>query len=122
MLFRYIRVSTKDQNPARQIGALKEHDPELKDENIFLDKQSGKDFNRIKYQELKSILREGDTLIVKELDRLDRNKQMIKDELDWLKDKGIRVKILNIPTTLINLNVCKKIISKHNKKYRMILL
>ena len=103
MIFGYIRVSSKDQNPERQIEALKEYEKELKDENIYMDKQSGKDFNREEYQELKKVLREGDTLIVKELDRLGRNKEMIKNELDSLNDKGVRVKILNIPTTLIEL-------------------
>lgn len=103
MIFGYIRVSSKDQNPERQIEALKEYEKELKDENIFMDKQSGKDFNREKYQELKLILREGDTLIVKELDRLGRNKEMIKEELSWINEKGIRIKILDIPTTLMDL-------------------
>ena len=103
MIFGYIRVSSKDQNPERQIEALKEYEKELKDEDIYLDMQSGKDFNREKYQELKKILREGDTLIVKELDRLGRNKKMIKEELNSLKERGVRVKILNIPTTLIEL-------------------
>lgn len=103
MIFGYTRVSSKDQNPDRQIEALKEYEKELKDENIYIDKQSGKDFNREKYQELKKILRKEDILIVKELDRLGRNKKMIKDELDYLNDMGVRVKILNIPTTLIEL-------------------
>lgn len=103
MNFGYIRVSSKDQNPERQVQSLKEYQNKLKDENIYIDKQSGKDFNRNEYQKLKNILREGDILIVKELDRLGRNKQMIKDELDCLKDKGVRIKILNIPTTLIEL-------------------
>ena len=103
MNFGYIRVSSKDQNPERQVQSLKEYQNKLKDENIVFDKQSGKDFNRNEYQKLKNILREGDILIVKELDRLGRNKQMIKDELDCLKDKGVRIKILNIPTTLIEL-------------------
>lgn len=103
MIFGYIRVSSKDQNPERQFEAIKEFEKRIKDENIYLDKQTGKDFNREKYQELKLILREGDTLIVKELDRLGRNKEMIKEELNELKNKGIRVKILNIPTTLIEL-------------------
>ena len=103
MIFGYIRVSSKDQNPERQFEAIKEFEKEIKDENIYLDKQTGKDFNREKYQELKLILREGDTLIVKELDRLGRNKEMIKDELSFLKNEGIRVKILNIPTTLMDL-------------------
>lgn len=103
MIFGYIRVSSKDQNPERQFEAIKEFEKEIKDENIYLDKQTGKNFNREKYQELKLILREGDTLIVKELDRLGRNKEMIKDELSFLKNEGIRVKILNIPTTLMDL-------------------
>lgn len=103
MIFGYIRVSSKDQNPQRQIEALKEYEKELKDENIFIDKQPGKDFNRDNYLELKKILREGDTLIVKELDRFGRNKEMIKDELSWMNEKGVRAKILDIPTTLIEL-------------------
>lgn len=103
MIFGYIRVSSKDQNPQRQIEALKEYEKELKDENIFTDKQPGKDFNRDNYLELKKVLREGDTLIVKELDRFGRNKEMIKDELSWMNDKGVRTKILDIPTTLIEL-------------------
>lgn len=103
MIFGYIRVSSKDQNPERQIEALKEYEKELKDENIYMDKQSGKDFNRGEYQELKKVLRKGDTLIIKELDRLGRNKEMIKEELSWLNEKGVRTKILDIPTTLIEL-------------------
>ena len=103
MIFGYIRVSSKEQNPERQIQALKEYEEKLKDENIYIDKQSGKDFNRNGYQELKKILRKEDTLIVKELDRLGRNKKMIKEELNELSDIGVRVKILNIPTTLIEL-------------------
>ena len=103
MIFGYIRVSDEDQNPQRQIEALKDYEKELKNENIYIDKQSGKDFNRDNYLELKKILREGDTLIVKELDRFGRNKQMIKDELSWLSDKGVRAKILDIPTTLMDL-------------------
>ena len=103
MIFGYIRVSDEDQNPQRQIEALKDYEKELKNENIYIDKQSGKDFNRDNYLELKKILRDGDTLIVKELDRFGRNKQMIKDELSWLSDKGVRAKILDIPTTLMDL-------------------
>lgn len=103
MIFGYIRISSKDQNPERQIEALKEYEKELKDENIYMDKQSGKDFNRGEYQELKKVLRKGDTLIIKELDRLGRNKEMIKEELSWLNEKGVRTKILDIPTTLIEL-------------------
>ena len=103
MIFGYIRVSSKDQNPERQIQAIKEFEKDIEDENIYIDKQTGKDFYRENYQKLKSLLRKGDTLIVKELDRLGRNKEMIKDELNELSDKDIKIKILNIPTTLIEL-------------------
>ena len=103
MIFGYVRVSSKEQNADRQIKALKDYSSELKDENIYIDKESGKDFNRDQYQELRRVLRKGDVLIVKELDRLGRNKEAIKDELNYFKDKGVRVKILNIPTTLMDL-------------------
>lgn len=103
MIFGYVRVSDEDQNPERQIEALKEYSKNLKDENIFIDKQTGRDFDRDKYLKLKNVLRKGDTLIVKELDRFGRNKEMIQEELSFLNDKGIRVKILDIPTTLMDL-------------------
>ncbi len=103
MIFGYIRISSKDQNPQRQIEALKSYSKELQDKNIYIDKESGKDFSRKEYQKLKLKLRKDDVLIIKELDRLGRNKRMIKDELNSLKEKEIRVKILNIPTTLIDL-------------------
>lgn len=103
MIFGYVRVSSKEQNADRQIKALKDYSSELKDKNIYIDKESGKDFNRDQYQELRKVLRKGDVLIVKELDRLGRNKEAIKDELNYFKDKGVRVKILNIPTTLMDL-------------------
>lgn len=103
MVFGYIRVSTNEQSVERQIKALKEQCKELPDRNIYIDKASGKDFNRDKYIELKGKLREGDVLIVKELDRLGRNKSMIKEELEYFKNNHVRVKILNIPTTLMDL-------------------
>lgn len=103
MIFGYVRVSSKEQNEERQVKALKDYDKQLEYKNIYIDKESGKDFNRDNYQKLKSLLRSGDILIVKELDRLGRNKQMIKDELNFFKENKIRVKILNIPTTLIDL-------------------
>ncbi|OOM73979.1 putative transposon Tn552 DNA-invertase [Clostridium puniceum] len=103
MIFGYVRVSSKEQNEERQIKALRDYSKELEYNNIYIDKESGKDFNRERYQKLKSILRPGDILIIKELDRLGRNKQMVKDELNFFKESKIRVKILNIPTTLIDL-------------------
>lgn len=99
--FGYARVSTTHQNTDRQIEALKEYGIDERD--IIIDKQSGKDFNRQGYLTLKnSMLRSGDTLAIKELDRLGRDKQMIKEELEWFKAHNIRVKILNVPTSLID--------------------
>ena len=100
MIYGYMRVSTKAQNLNRQEDALLEFGVEK--DNIFADKESGKNFDREKYQEMKSILKRNDVLVIKELDRLGRNKEMIKEELEYFKNNGIRVKILNIPTTLID--------------------
>lgn len=101
MIYGYARVSTKNQNEDRQIEALKDYGVEEK--FIKIDKVSGKNFDRPTYQLLKNeILRAGDILVIKELDRLGRNKEQIKEELDYFKANRIRVKILNIPTTLID--------------------
>lgn len=102
MKYAYLRVSTKDQNLDRQIIAVKEYCPTLSDENIFADKKSGKDFNRQEYIRLKGLLQPGDELIIKELDRLGRNKEEVKAELRELKERKVVVRILNIPTTLID--------------------
>lgn len=76
--FGYARVSTTHQNTDRQIEALVDYG--VDERNIIVDKQSGKDFERVGYLALKNtMLRSGDTLVVKELDRLGRNKQMIKE-------------------------------------------
>ena len=99
--FGYARVSTAHQREDRQIQRLLEYGVE--ERNIMIDKQSGKDFDRIGYISLKqNMLRSGDTLVITELDRLGRNKAMIKSELEWFKSEGIRVKILNVPTTLLD--------------------
>ena len=99
--FGYVRVSSSQQCTDRQMEALIEYG--IDERNIVVDKQSGKDFNRVGYLSLKeNLLRQGDTLVIKELDRLGRNKQMIKEELEWFKSHGIRVKILNVPTTLLD--------------------
>lgn len=101
--FGYARVSASHQNTDRQIVALKEYG--VSERDIIIDRQSGKDFNRSGYLSLKeTMLRSGDVLVVKELDRLGRNKQMIKEELEWFKQNKIRVKILNVPTTLIDMD------------------
>ena len=102
LTYAYIRVSTKEQNLARQIEAIKRYRPNVSDENIICDKQSGKNFNRAGYTKLKSLLQPGDELIVKEFDRFGRNKEEMKEELRDLKNRGVAVRILDIPTTLID--------------------
>lgn len=96
----YARVSSKEQNLDRQLVELKKYVPE---ENIVVDKQSGKDLERPGYQALKGALglRSGDTLYIKSLDRLSRNKDDIKNELEWFRKNGIRLMILDLPTSMI---------------------
>ena len=98
----YARVSSTEQNLARQLVELKKYVPE---ENIVTDKQSGKDLNRPGYQALKGALglRRGDVLVIKSLDRLSRNKQKMKQELEWFKENQINLQILDLPTTMIQL-------------------
>ena len=94
--FAYIRVSAKDQNEARQLEALKGLG--INDRDIFIDKQSGKDFDRPKYQALKATLRKGDTLFIKELDRLGRNADEIKREwYDITQEIGAYIVVLDMP-------------------------
>ena len=98
----YARVSSKEQNLDRQLEAFKNLGAD--DRDIITDKESGKSLDRPGYQALKTtILREGDTLIVKSLDRLSRNKLDIRNELQYFKDSGIRVKIIDLPTTMMDL-------------------
>ena len=96
----YARVSSREQNLDRQLIELKKYVPE---ENIVVDKQSGKDLDRPGYQALKGALglRPGDTLYIKSLDRLSRNKADIKKELEWFQKNGIRLMILDLPTSMI---------------------
>lgn len=96
----YARVSSKDQNLARQIEAFKADGAD--DHDIVTEKQSGKDMDRPAYQAMKTqMLRPGDTLVVKSLDRLGRNKNQIKDELEYYRKNDIRVRVLDLPTTNI---------------------
>ena len=94
----YGRVSSKEQSLERQLESARKY----KDiDKVFPDKQSGKDFNREKYIEMKKVLARGDEVIVHSLDRLGRNKEAIKEELAWFKENGVIVRILDVPTTLI---------------------
>jgi DNA invertase Pin-like site-specific DNA recombinase len=98
----YIRVSTKEQNESRQL-ALKEKYG-LRTSDIFIDKATGKNFNRPEYQKLKEELQKGDTLILMSLDRLGRNKEQALEELRELKQKGVRLIVDDLPTTQIELD------------------
>ena len=101
-VFGYARVSTAHQHEDRQVEALLECG--IEDRNIIVDKESGKDLNRKGYQLLKEgLLRRGDTLIIKSLDRLSRNKADIKKELEHFKNEGIVLKVLDLPTTMMDL-------------------
>lgn len=95
----YARVSSREQNLDRQLAAFAALGASERD--IIADKESGKDLNRSGYTALKTaMLRRGDTLVIKSLDRLSRNKADIKNELQYFKENGIRLKVLDLPTTL----------------------
>ena len=100
--FYYARVSSYEQNLDRQLEAFRKLGADKRD--IITDKQSGKSLDRPGYQALKTaMLRSGDTLVVKSLDRLSRNKTDIKNELQFFKDNGIRLKVIDLPTTMMEL-------------------
>lgn len=101
--FYYARVSSDSQNLSRQIEAFKADGAD--DRDIITEKRSGKDMDRPAYQAMKThMLRPGDTLVVKSLDRLGRNKKQIKEELEYYRSNGIRVRILDLPTTNIKVS------------------
>lgn len=99
-IFGYARVSTQEQNLDRQIQALSQY---VETDRILVDKASGKNLERASYQALKGALglRAGDTLYITSLDRLSRNKQDIKTELEWFKLHQITLRVLDLPTSLI---------------------
>lgn len=100
--FYYARVSSKEQNLDRQLEAF--YKLGASDRQIVCDKESGKDLERSGYQALKNaMLRSGDTIVVKSLDRLSRNKSDIKNELQYFKDNNIRLKVIDLPTTMMEL-------------------
>ncbi len=95
-IYGYVRVSSKDQNEERQMIAL--HAYGVEDRNIFLDKQSGKDFDRPEYLRMVNKLKKGDLLIVKSIDRLGRNYNEILEQWRILtKEKEIDILVLDMP-------------------------
>lgn len=95
------RVSSKDQNLARQIAEAKKYG--VPEKNIFCDKITGRKKDRPEYDRMKTLLQRGDEVYFKELDRIGRDKLLIKEELEWFKDNGIIVRVLDVPTTLMEL-------------------
>ena len=95
-IFGYIRVSSRDQNEDRQLIALKEL--AIPEKNIFIDKQSGKDFKRPQYRKMIRRVRKDDLLYIKSIDRLGRNYAEILEQWRILtKDKGIDIVVLDMP-------------------------
>ena len=94
--FGYVRVSSKEQNEARQLIALERaHVPK---NNIFMDKLSGKDFKRPMYQKMIRTIKPGDIIYVKSIDRLGRNYQEIINQWQIItKDKGADIVVLDMP-------------------------
>ena len=92
----YVRVSSKDQNEDRQMIALREVG--VPDKNIFIDKQSGKDFQRPKYKRLLRRVKPNDLIYVKSIDRLGRNYEEIQDQWRLLtKEKRVDIVVLDMP-------------------------
>lgn len=113
----YNRVSSKEQNEDRGNTNIEDfcHTNGYKLERIYIDKQTGKDFDRIRYKILKEdVLRPGDVLIIPEFDRLGRAEQT-KKELEYFKEHDIRVIFLDIPTTQMDFSTIE------NSMARMIL-
>lgn len=95
-IYGYIRVSSRDQNEDRQLIALKEVG--VLEKNIYLDKQSGKDFNRPQYEKLIRKMKKDDLLCIKSIDHLGRNYEEILQQWRILtKDKGIDIVVLDMP-------------------------
>jgi DNA invertase Pin-like site-specific DNA recombinase len=102
--FGYIRVSMKDQNEDRQLLALAPYN--IPSSNIFIDKASGKDFNRPKYKKLLKRLQSGDLLYVKSIDRLGRNYIEIIEQWQYFTRKiGVDIKVVDMP--LLDTPYCK---------------
>lgn len=98
MKYGYARVSAEYQNEGRQLEAL---EPYVETDRIYTDKASGKDFERAEWQHLMKALHPHDELYVKSLDRLGRNKDLIKQELTRLHEMKVLVHVIDLPTTMI---------------------
>lgn len=98
----YARVSSKDQNPERQIQAMEEQ--KIKSKNIYLDKMSGKSFARPQYLQMLKRMKKGDVLIIKSIDRLGRNYEEILEQWRKItKEIGADIQVIDMP--LLNTNI-----------------
>jgi DNA invertase Pin-like site-specific DNA recombinase len=96
IIYGYVRVSTKEQNEDRQLIALNEEGVPSK--NVYIDKQSGKDFNRPQYKKLLRKIKTGDLLYIKSIDRLGRNYEEIQSQWRIItKDKGCDIYVIDMP-------------------------
>lgn len=96
MEYAYIRISTREQNEVRQVDAM--HAVGLADSFIYIDKQSGKDFNRPNYRRMVRRLKKGDLLYIKSIDRLGRNYEEIQNQWRILtKEKGVDIVVMDMP-------------------------
>ena len=96
MIYGYIRVSTREQNEDRQLIALREM--AVPEANLFIDKQSGKDFQRPQYKKLVRKLKKDDLLYIKSIDRLGRNYEEIQNQWRILtKEHGVDISVLDMP-------------------------
>lgn len=112
MIYGYVRVSTKDQNESRQIVAMKNFGIDQK--HIFIDKQSGKDFDRPQYKRLFKMLNPGDVIVIKSIDRLGRNYDEIIEQWKIItKEKKSDIVVLDMPIldTRQTYNLAGKLIS-----------
>ncbi len=92
----YVRVSSTDQNEDRQLAAMRGQN--VPDANIYIDKQSGKDFNRPQYNKLINVLTQGDLLYILSIDRLGRNYEEIQKQWRILtKEKGVDICVIDMP-------------------------
>ncbi|HFJ9244863.1 TPA: recombinase family protein [Bacillus paranthracis] len=94
--FGYVRISGKDQNEKRQVQAMK--DLGIEERDIYVDKKTGKNFDRPKYQALKNTLREGDLLCIHSIDRFGRKSVDMKKEWEFITQEiGADIKVLDMP-------------------------
>lgn len=114
-VYGYTRTSTKEQYLDRGISEIKRFCEERKYSltNIYTDKQSGKNFNRERYIVLtEDVLRAGDLLIITELDRLGRDKFQTMNAIKQIQDLGVRLMVLELPTTLLDLDSLQNSMAK----------